>query len=50
MSEPQLVYKVISESEYITDPFNNRAEIIDGWYGKNIDERSSVISFIKSSG
>jgi hypothetical protein len=50
MSGPQLVYKIISESEYVTDPSNNRAEIIENWYSKNIDERSTVISFIKNSG
>jgi hypothetical protein len=50
LSGPQLVYKIISESEYVTDPSNNRSEIIENWYSKNIDERSTVIAFIKNSG
>ena len=50
LSGPLLVHKIISESEYDEDPNNSRFEIIKNWYSKSIDERSTIISFIKHSG
>jgi len=49
LSGPCLAFKIISESEYIEDPNSSRLEIIKNWYSKSIDERSTIISFIKNS-
>lgn len=47
---PILVFKIISESEHVQEQNNPKFEVIKNWINKTVDERQSVISFIKNSG
>jgi hypothetical protein len=46
---PKLVFKILSEAEYIEDPINTRFEIVKEWANKMVEERSTIIDFIRGS-
>jgi hypothetical protein len=50
LNGPALVFDIISKSDFVADPLNSKFEINKGWYNKAIDDRSTVIHFIKTSG
>ena len=46
---PQLVFKIVSESSFIQDPLNSRFELNEGYFDLKVEERSTILNFIRSS-